>query len=61
MKNLPIPEIPSYATCKMFWLILKIHRFLHWGVVRRGIEAEGMGYSTSREVSQTSHAAADAH
>lgn len=45
----------------MFWLIWKIHRFLRRGVGRRGIEAEGVEYSTSREVSRTSHAAADEH
>ncbi|KAG2363720.1 hypothetical protein BDR07DRAFT_1403422 [Suillus spraguei] len=50
MKDLPIPEIPSCAICKRFW-----------DAMHHGIEAEDAGYSTSREVSQMSHVAADEH
>lgn len=56
-----IPEIPSYAICKRFWVIWKIHRFHRQDAVHHGIEAGDAGYSTSREVSQMSHVAADEH
>jgi hypothetical protein len=59
--DLPNPEIPSYATCKMFWLVWNIHPFLGPNIVRHGIEGEDAGYNTSREVSRMSHAAGGGH
>jgi len=60
-KDLPNPEIPFCATCKMFSLIWNMFRFLRRSIVRHGIEVEDAGHSTSREVSQMLHVVADGH